>query len=208
MAVILSDMGEACGRSGRTCLLPPRLGELWTKLITFPKEALQLVEMEATFTKQQLDALSISESETRGCCLSGLHRVWQPLSSLGKHDQSPAKTWSPGRVVRTFRSGQAAGRPAVQIRVPAPVASAAAAASQGQTGRRHLCSPVCPSWEKPGKAHSFLEQSSPPPVPGNPRVGSCGGRTHRRACCGCWEVALSEGEERLTPGPLGGGHLP
>lgn len=68
--------------------------------------------------------------------------VWQSPSSLGKHDQGPAKTWSPGRVVRTFRSGQAAGRPAVQIRVPAPVASAAAAASQGQTGRRHLGSPV------------------------------------------------------------------
>lgn len=68
--------------------------------------------------------------------------VWQSPSSLGKQDQGPAKTWSPGRVVRTFRSGQAAGHPAVQIRVPAPVASAAAAASQGQAGRQRLRNPV------------------------------------------------------------------
>lgn len=207
MAVILSDVGEACGRSGRACLLPPRLGDLWTKLITFPKEALQLVEMEATFTKQQLDELSISESETRGCCLSGSHRglavskfPWQarpePCQNLESWQGSADLPVGPGR------------RPSCcSNQSTSPCGFCCCCCFPGTDWQEASRQP-CPTWEKPGTAHSFLEQRSPPPVPGNPRVGSCGGRTHCRACCGCREVALSEREERLTPGPLGGGHLP
>lgn len=74
--------------------------------------------MQAASAEQQSDELSISESETRGCCLSGSAQGFGslrvPLASGARALPKPAAL----APARTFRSGRAAGLPAVHISVP------------------------------------------------------------------------------------------
>lgn len=87
--------------------------------------------------------------------------VWHSASSLGEQDSGPAKTWSSGRMVWAFRSGQAS-LPAVQTRVPASCGSGFSHRfSQLPSPRDRTAGGVCaaqPWVEKGGTGHGFLER--------------------------------------------------
>lgn len=133
--------------------------------------------------------------------------VWQSPRSLGKQDLGPAKTWSSGRIVWTFRSGQAS-LPAVQIRVPASCGFWLLLRFSGPWSPKHRTAGgvgLAPAHvEKDGTEHGFLErcQAAVPWVPGNPATETVAAGPIHGACCR--ESAQSEEE----CGPIEGRDLP